>query len=665
MLNLKIISCGLILLTLLGTATAAAPQQPDTRLEQQRRWFVQARNALRSNKLESFRQLAAKLKDYPLYPYLVQYFLDTNLWQSKDQDINTFLQEYSDLPTAEDLRRDWLRYLARRGRWQTFLDNYTPQTDDALRCDHLQARLQTNNQAYLLEDARSMWLTGKSIPPQCDAVFAQLYISDLFTSDLVMQRVKLAMAAGNTGLARFLTGFLDGTNKKWVTLWIEIHNNPAKGTQHPVYEDTPIVREILTHGMQRLAALDIDTAIQRWRELQPAYAFERSQIDAIERAIAINAASKQHALARQVLEQVRNELVDEDIFHWRLVTALRNKDWPALLLWTSGEPPLANIRQRWLYWHARALAETGDKEAALALYKTVAGERDYYGFRATDKLGTPYNMGHHSLPEDLSEWQRISTSPATLRAHELLLLGMNQSARREWRYAFKNMTSYQMQIAASIAADWGWYDQVILTLGQAKAEDDLNLRFPLPYEQLLADNARKRNLDVSWVYALTRAESVFMEDAQSPAGAMGLMQVMPATGKETARALGMKKFFTSHLLKADINVPIGTEYLRRMYDHFNRNLILATAAYNAGPSAVNRWLPASGCMEPEIWIEQIPFEETRKYVQRILYFASIYDWRLQKDIIPVRDRMAMVTPNQQQMTASLSCTGEKLAASLH
>jgi len=662
---MKIISCGLILLTLLGPATAASPQQTDTRLEQQRRWFVQARNALRTNKLDSFRQLASKLKDYPLYPYLIQYFLDANLWQSKDQDIIAFLKEYSDLPTAVDLRRDWLRYLARRGRWQTFLDNYTPQTDDTLRCYHLQARLQTNNQAYLLEDARSMWLTGKSIPPQCDAVFDQLYKSDLFTSELVMQRVKLAMEAGNTGLARFLTGFLDDTNKKWVTLWIEIHNNPAKGTQHPGYEDTPIVREILSHGMQRLAALDIDTAITRWRELQPAYAFERSQIDAIERSIAINAASKQHALARQVLEQVRNELVDEDIFHWRLATALRNKDWPTLLKWTSGEPPLANIRQRWLYWHARALAETGNKEAALALYKTVASERDYYGFLATDKLGTPYNMGHRSLPEDLSEWQRISTRPATLRAHELLLLGMNQSARREWRYAFNDMTSYQMQIAASIAADWGWYDQVILTLGQAKAEDDLNLRFPLPYEQILAGNARKRNLDVSWVYALTRAESIFMEDAQSPAGAMGLMQVMPATGRETAKALGMKKFFTSHLLKADINVPIGTEYLRRMYDRFNRNLILATAAYNAGPSAVNKWLPVSGCMEPEIWIEQIPFEETRKYVQRILYFASIYDWRLQKDVIPVRERMAMVAPNQQQMTASLGCPGEKLAASLH
>ncbi|OGT85181.1 MAG: hypothetical protein A3G96_01990 [Gammaproteobacteria bacterium RIFCSPLOWO2_12_FULL_52_10] len=660
---MKIISCGLILLSLLpGYQAADAAAAADTRLEQQRRLFVQARNALRANKLDTYRQLTGKLTDYPLYPYLLQYYLNSNLWQAKDEEIVNFLKLYGDLPTANDLRRDWLRYLAKRSRWQTYIDNYTPQTDETLRCYHLHARLQSKNQAYLLEDARSLWLSGKSLPPQCDTTFALLYKSNLFTDDLVLQRVKLAMAAGNTSLAKYLSGFLAAANKKWVTLWIDTHNNPARLTQNPKYEDVPIVREILTHGMNRLAGLDIDKAISRWQELKPTYAFASGQIDAVERTIAIKAASKKHAQARQTLEQVRNSLVDEEIFHWRLATALQNKDWDRLLKWTTGEPPLPVVKQRWLYWHAQALAETGNKESSLELYKAVASERDYYGFLATDKLGTPYDMGHRSLPEDLSEWQQISVKPAIVRARELHSLGMNYSARREWQHAFQDLTSYQLQIAASIASDWGWHDQVILTLGQAKAEDDLNLRFPLPYEKLLTSYARKRDLDLSWVYALTRAESIFMEDAQSPAGAMGLMQVMPATGRETATALGMKKFFTSNLLQADTNVPIGTEYLRRMYKHFNRNIILATAAYNAGPGNVKKWLPASGCIEPEIWIEQIPFAETRKYVQRILYYASIYDWRLQKDITPVRERMATTAPGQQNFIASLSCSGTRQSA---
>ncbi|MBF8269962.1 MAG: hypothetical protein HW386_1671 [Gammaproteobacteria bacterium] len=662
---MKIISCGLILISILtGYQVASAAVPVDTRLEQQRRLFVQARNALRANKLDSYKQLTGKLTDYPLYPYLLQYYLNSNLWQAKDEEIISFLKHYGDLPTADDLRRDWLRYLARRNRWQAYLDNYTPQTNETLRCYHLHARLQTKNPAYLLEDARSLWLSGKSIPPQCDATFALLYKSQLFTDNLVLQRVKLAMAAGNTSLAKYLIGFLQAENKKWVTLWIDTFNNPGKLTQNPKYGDIPIVREILTHGMTRLAGLDIDKAISRWRELKPAYTFDSGQIDAIERTIAIKAASKKHAQAREILEQVRNSLVDEEIFHWRLATALQNKDWTQLLQWTTGDPPLAEVKQRWLYWHAQALAETGNKESSLELYKTVAQERDYYGFLATDKLGLSYDMGHRSLPEDLSEWQKISVKPAIVRARELHALGMSYSARREWQHAFKDMTSYQLQIAASIASDWGWHDQVILTLGQAKAEDDLNLRFPLPYEKILASNASKRDLDLSWVFALTRAESIFMEDAQSPAGAMGLMQVMPATGRETASALGMKKFFTSHLLQADTNVPIGTEYMRRMYKHFNGNFILATAAYNAGPGNVKKWLPVSGCTKPEIWIEQIPFEETRKYVQRILYYASIYDWRLQKNIIPVHERMAMVTPAQTKTVASLSCPGERLAASL-
>jgi soluble lytic murein transglycosylase len=155
-----------------------------------------------------------------------------------------------------------------------------------------------------------------------------------------------------------------------------------------------------------------------------------------------------------------------------------------------------------------------------------------------------------------------------------------------------------------------------------------------------------------------------MEDAQSPAGALGLMQVMPATGRETAQTLGLKKFYTSHLLQADTNVPIGTEYLRRMYDRFNRNLVLATAAYNAGPGNVKKWLPSSGCIDPEIWIEKIPFTETRKYVQRILYYASIYDWRLGREIIPVRERMAAVPAAPDRLVAGLSCTGQLLSVNL-
>ena len=664
MFDQKKLACSFALLLLcIGQTLPYAKAQVDPRLELQRKQFVIAKNALRAHKLDTFKHLAAQLRDYPLYPYLIEQYLSSRLWKVKDREIIAFLNRYNDLPTAKDLRQDWLKYLARHHRWQTYIDNYTPQSDAVLQCYQLHARVQTHHHTYLLEDTRTLWLSGESLPPQCDSAFALLYKSKLMTSELVMKRVALAMRAGNTRLAKYLSRYLDKGEQHWVSLWIATHHNPSRWTRNPGYEDIPIARRILVHGIIRLANLDIDTAISRWQQLKPHYSFTTRQTDRIKRTLAIQAANSNHPDAIRMLSQLPNSLVDAEIFHWRLSTALREHNWNKLIKWTEGEPPEKSLSERWLYWRARALEETGNDAAAAEIFRQVAKERDYYGFLATDKLGETYKMGHNPMPEDIVEWQKISEKPAIVRAHELYLLGMLYSARREWQYAYRDMTSYQLQIAASIASNWGWHDRTILTLGQAKAYDDLILRFPLPYEKLITQNVRKRDLDLSWVYALTRAESIFMEDAQSPAGAMGLMQVKPRTGRETARTMGMK-FYSSHLLQAKFNVAIGTEYLRKMYDMFNHNIIVATAAYNAGPNNVKKWLPEEGCVDPEMWVEQIPFTATRKYVEHILYYASIYDWRLRKDITPVSDRMAAVTSDQNQLVASLSCPGQQLSASL-
>ncbi|MEJ2761988.1 MAG: transglycosylase SLT domain-containing protein, partial [Gammaproteobacteria bacterium] len=304
---------------------------------------------------------------------------------------------------------------------------------------------------------------------------------------------------------------------------------------------------------------------------------------------------------------------------------------------TAGTIPDDVYPLRWRYWRARALEQAGERKTADAIYRSLAGQRDYYGFLAADRLGIPYNLNYASLPNDVETWKAIMAMPAVIRARELYKLGMMLEARREWRDALTRMSDHQMQIAARIAADWGWDDRTILTLGRAQAYDDLVLRFPLPYEHRLKKYAKKRGLDLSWLFALTRAESAFMQDARSPTGALGLMQVMPRTGRRTARAIGFRTFHTRYLLQADKNITIGTAYLKQMYDKFNGNQILATAAYNAGPYNVARWLPESECDEPDVWIETIPFTETRKYVARILYYSSIYDWRLQRGITHVRD----------------------------
>ena len=634
-------------------------------IESQRKDYLAAKKALDTKQYKTFGKIANTLKNYPLYPYLRYEYLRKHLWKTKDDEIVTFLKRYHDLPVAAGLRKAWLKLLIKRGHWQTFLDNYTPQSDTTMQCYQLQARINTNDNTYLLEDIRTTWLAGKSLPSQCDPAFALLYKSNLMTNELVWERIRLSMQNNQLGLVNYLSNRLDSKHKALAKRWIQIHQNPYKYTYKPKLEDTPVTREILTHGILRLARQDVAKAVKRLDALKGEFAFTPDEMAEIDRTLAIRAAGNNSKLALQLLDKVDNHHVNDKVFHYRLRTALANYDWPILKKWTAGQVPDIDTEMRWRYWHARALEETGEADKAKEIYTALAKKRDYYGFLSADRINVAYDMTHHPLPENMEEFNRIESLPAIKRAYEFYKLNMKYPGRREWHHALNNMTSYQMQMAAAVVAQWGWHNRAIFTMGRAKAYDNLELRFPILFDDLLNKYAKKRNLDPSWMYGLVRAESAFIEDVRSPAGALGLMQVMPRTGSDTAKRIGLRGFKTSKLKQAETNIPIGSAYLKQMLDKFNGNMILATAAYNAGPHRVLKWLPNKGCEEPDIWVEQIPFNETRKYVRRVLTYANIYDWRLQTGIKPLKQRMALVTSNKNNLTAALSCTAIKISDNKH
>lgn len=647
----------LILVSILSSTSAFAKS-----IEQQRKDYVAAKNALETKQYKTFGQIANTLKDYPLYPYLRYSYLLKRLWKVDDAEMVDFLKRYSDLPVANYLRTSWLKLLVKRGHWQTFLDNYIPQSDITMQCYQLQARMKTHNDIFFLEDTRSIWLTGKSLPPQCDAAFERLYKSELMTNDLVWKRVRLSMQNNQVNLANYLSDRLNPEYKVLAKKWIQIHNNPFKYTNNPQLEDTAITREILVHGILRLARQDIAKAVKRLEALKKDYVFTSGEIAEVERTLAVRAAKSNNKLALQLLDQIDNYHVNDEVFHYRLRTALENQDWPILKKWTSGQVPDIDIELRWRYWHARALEETGEPEKAKEIYAELAKERDYYAFLAADRINAPYHMNHYPLPENKEEFARIESLPAIKRAYEFFKLNQGYSARREWYHAESKLTTYQMQMAAALVTQWGWHDRAIFAMNRAQAYDNLVLRFPVLFEDIFDKYAKKRNIDRSWVYGLARAESAFIEDVKSPAGALGLMQVMPRTGAMTARNIGLKGFKSYKLTQAETNIPIGTAYMKQMLDRFNGNMVLATAAYNAGPHRVEKWLPKQGCIQPDEWIEQIPFNETRKYVRRVLYFANIYDWRLGDEIKPIKERMALITANNKnKKIADLSCTQIKIS----
>jgi len=624
-------------------------------LKEQRQQYLDAKKALKAGKIKNFSTLSEGLKTYPLYAYLRYNYLRPRLHKIDDATIKDFIHSYPDFISIGSLKTSWLKQLFKQRKWQAFLDNYTPQKGLKLRCQQLQARINTNNYTYLLEDTRTLWLTGKSLPPQCDNAFARLYKSELMTNELVWERIQLAMESSKTGLVNYLSKRLDKDYKYWAKQWVAMHHNPSVGTKNPKYPDTAIAREILLYGIKRLARQNITRSLSNWQTLQDNYNFTPVEIDDVNLVITVRAAKNKHPKAAELLDNLNPALDSNEIFHWRLRTALKNKDWQRLYRWTKDKPPeIESVKYRWIYWRGRALEKIGDIEKANEAYASIADQRDYYGFLAADRIGAEYKMNHYPLPEDLEAKNKIAHMPGIRRARELFVLYGDYRARREWQHSLRAMTNYQKQIAAQLASEWGWYDRAIFTMGAAHAYDDLELRFPITFLDDIEKYAAKRKMDTGWIFALMRSESAFMVKVKSPAGALGLMQIMPATGRLTARKIGMKKFRTSDLLIAKKNIALGTAYMKQMQDKFNGSHILATAAYNAGPRRSVKWSPKKGCKEPDIWVEQIPFNETRAYVKRVIFYASIYDWRLGREVIPLKQRMTAVYPYKSNASLNSS-----------
>nr|WP_305910209.1 transglycosylase SLT domain-containing protein [Methylomarinum sp. Ch1-1]MDP4520939.1 transglycosylase SLT domain-containing protein [Methylomarinum sp. Ch1-1] len=202
-----------------------------------------------------------------------------------------------------------------------------------------------------------------------------------------------------------------------------------------------------------------------------------------------------------------------------------------------------------------------------------------------------------------------------------------------------------MLVAAKLAQHWQWDQVAIFTIAKAKYWDDVDLRFPVKYLDQVKVNARLHELDPAIVFGLIRRESAFNEKARSPVGARGLMQIMPRTGRQIARDLKEQWRSAQSLFNPEVNVKYGTYYYKKLLQQFNGHYALAAAAYNAGPHRVEGWLPDENAVAADIWIETIPFKETRAYVSAVLTYALIYQQRMQRNMLKIKDFMRDILPN--------------------
>jgi len=603
--------------------------------------FLAAEGALRSGDRAAFDSMLPGLADYPLYPYLRFADLASNLDAAPDQAIESFLAEFPQTPLAERLRPVYLERLAAQGRWSDYQRVYRPEDSVERRCLYLRALLETGRgvEALAPERIEPLWLVPRSQPAACDPVFAAWTESGGLTSALVWARIRLAMEAGELGLARYLGGRLPEPDRVWLDRWLAVYAEPKLVLEEGALAgDHPMRPAILAQGIARLARAEPGKSLDALAAQEGSLAADQAASDlahaAVARALTRSAREQDTGRALAVWDRMSarpdNLVAQEE----RVRAAVRLQAWDRVADWIGRMPEGEEKSDRWLYWQGRAQTALGQEDEAQATYALAARQRSLWGFMAADRLGLPYQLENRPVPAEPEQIRRLASDPALGRIQELRRLGRRADMRREWRTLTRDLDDAGLMAAAYVADILGWHDQAIFTLARTGYWDDLNLRFPLRYRDLVAEQAWQTGLSEDWIFAVLRQESVFAPDVASSVGALGLMQLMPATARQVAQDLTPARGGPdrSEILEPELNITLGSNYLAWMRDRFG-HAALATAAYNAGPQRVARWLPQR-CMDADLWIISIPYAETRRYVERVLAYRVIYGARLGQE--PVR-----------------------------
>jgi soluble lytic murein transglycosylase len=638
----KIISTFLCSCWLLASVTAAAPADD---YKKERALFLKAYKALNEHRYREFNRLAKRLTDYPLYPYLEFWEMRGNLLHVNNEDIAAFIERYQGDSVSARMRQSWLYQLARQRDWETFLGVYQGNQPVTLQCYKLQAQIKTGQTSGLVDDALKLWLIGKSQVKNCDPVFRYLDENKVITEELLWQRIRLAIQQGNPSLALYLAKRLPADDRAWVKLWRDARNRPAATLDSAqLKKDSSHAREIILYSVRRIASSNADLAFKKWAQIKPRYKFSAAESGELEKNMALSAAWQRNPRAHEWLEAVPESASDEKLREWRIRAAVSIGDWPAVVKHTANLPPEETRREEWRYWRAYALDRTGQRPQALGDFAVLARERDYHGFLAADFMNWPYEMGNQPIEYEAATLQAFARQPGFVRARELYRAELFIDARREWAWITRGLSADDLKLAAVLAEQWGWHDRAILTVAKSKDYSDLNLRFPIDYQKEVRKISQQYKLEPAHVYAVIRQESAFNKDARSHAGALGLMQLMPQTGKVTAKKNNIPLPSTGLLYEPDKNITIGSAYLKQVMEQYDGNIVLASAAYNAGPHRVKRWLPKDEEKPAARWIAMVPFNETRNYVQRILAYIAIYDWRLEQPATPIKKHMPDILP---------------------
>ena len=619
--------------------------------------------AFKKNDKGQLTRLLPRAKGHTLEPWAAYWELRVRLDQASDSEIQQFLSQYAGTYAEDRLRNDWLLQLGRQREWPTFAQEYSRfrmNDDREVRCYAL-ANEPLLSKPETPAELKRLWYAFRDTEDGCTYTADKLYDLKRIDSLDVWRKARLAMDSNRPRVAQLALNIESSEMGKQAIL---IHAEPQRYLDKHILAITKRRKELAVLALIRVANADPDKAAQliekKWGLM-----LTKEEHNWVWAVIGKQAAQKLQDNAHSYFNKVsRNQDLNDDLLIWKTRAALRNGDWKAVI---SAVDAMDNAKQdpTWIYWKARgqlalsagttSAATDPVRTEATAALQSIAGVKGFYEQLAMEELGQAITVPAKPAALTQPEKTAAAQNAGLQRALTALSLGLRSEGNREWNYTTNlhapgGMSERELLAAADFACSKQVWDRCINTSDRTKTQIDFDQRFPMPLKETVIRKSKDVQLDPAYVYGLIRQESRFITDARSVVGASGLMQVMPATAKWTAKKIGLTNFQPQQINDQEINVAIGTGYLKLVLDEFDGSMPLAAAAYNAGPSRSRNWRKGP-VLEAAIWAENIPFTETRDYVKKVLSNTTNYAAIITGQPQSLKARLGTVGPRNAQAPA--------------
>ncbi|MBL0421697.1 lytic transglycosylase domain-containing protein [Ramlibacter sp. AW1] len=625
--------------------------------------ILEMNQAFRQNNRVKLTQLLPAAKGHALEPWAAYWELRARLDTASPQEVREFLTRYAGTYQEDRLRNDWLLLLGERRDWSTFADEhprFRMNDDSQVRCYALLVQqLREGATPALAEEVKRLWMRQRDAEDACSLAARSLFSEQRAPVRLapldVWQRARVAMEMNRL---RAVQSAVEIVAPEMLAVVNQLHANPARWLSAQIVAASRTRKELVVLALIRWASTDLDAAAHaldtKWSPM-----LTQEERDWLWGLMGKQAAQRLLPDSLSHFARVeRASHLGDDALAWKARAALRGAkgpQWKMLLTAIDAMSPQAQRDATWTYWRARALLagrRDDDHAEARVLLQSIASARGFYEQLALEELGQPIAVP--SLPTPLTPEERAAAraNPSLQRGLHAIGLGLRSEGVREWNYATNlhapgGMGDRELLAAADLACEREVWDRCINTSERTRGEFDVRQRFPTPFRDAVVKRSRDIDLDPAYVYGLIRQESRFIMNAQSHVGASGLMQVMPATARWTARKLGMTGFTPSQINDRDTNIAIGTGYLKLVLDDFEGSMPMAAAAYNAGPNRPRNWRNGP-VMDAAAWAETVPFHETRDYVKKVLANTTLYAALLSGQPQSLKSRLGTVGPRDQR-----------------